>query len=426
MLSLNVHSQNGWRQVFNARWFISSDCADSMNCMGLTYSSFRPRLYFTGDAGLTWGQIFSDSIIYDDSEERMGVKVPRCISYSRTKLALVGCDSGHVLRTTDNGNTWSRSNVGKKVTISKIIMKNDQEGIAFDNLYLHKTNDGGLSWHEILFPTKEYNRKFEDFAYVDGRIFIYFALRYDNNMHLWYSDDDGENWFETNYLTRNGGWIYATDKSKIYVLNRKLDIATNKWFDYILYTSDTGKSWIVQLDTIIEPSSFTLTFIRFYNKNFGIVCGNNGEIHRTTNGGLNWFQDRCSINDKDLVISSASFLSEDKILVFTENGKVFKFEKNTIDVLNDTSKFFFSISPNPAWEYIEIYGLNKGLQPLVPEQEIKIYNLLGECVLSAVGAGGTHPLIPSQEGNIRIDVSRLPVGVYFVRVGNWMGRFVKI
>jgi hypothetical protein len=85
-----------------------------------------------------------------------------------------------------------------------------------------------------------------------------------------------------------------------------------------------------------------------------------------------------------------------------------------------------SISPNPAEEYIEIYGLNKGLQPLVPEQEIKIYNLLGECVMSVSGAGGTHPFVPSREGNIRIDVSGLPAGVYIVRLGDWVGRFLKI
>jgi hypothetical protein len=70
--------------------------------------------------------------------------------------------------------------------------------------------------------------------------------------------------------------------------------------------------------------------------------------------------------------------------------------------------------------------LNKGLQPLVPEQEIKIYNLLGECVMSAEGAGGTYPFVPSQEGNVRIDVSGLPAGLYFVRVADWVGRFVKM
>ena len=46
--------------------------------------------------------------------------------------------------------------------------------------------------------------------------------------------------------------------------------------------------------------------------------------------------------------------------------------------------------------------------------------------MSAGGAGGTHPFVPSQEGNIKVDVSGLPAGVYYVRVGDWVGRFLKI
>jgi hypothetical protein len=77
-----------------------------------------------------------------------------------------------------------------------------------------------------------------------------------------------------------------------------------------------------------------------------------------------------------------------------------------------------TISPNPAEEYIEISGLNKGLQPLVPEQEIKIYNLLGECMINE----SIHPMTSSH----RMNIERLPAGLYFVRVGDWVGRFVKI
>jgi hypothetical protein len=56
----------------------------------------------------------------------------------------------------------------------------------------------------------------------------------------------------------------------------------------------------------------------------------------------------------------------------------------------------------------------------------KIFNLLGECVMSTGGAVRTHPLIPSQKGNVRIDVSGLPAGVYIVRLGDWEVRFLKI
>lgn len=47
--------------------------------------------------------------------------------------------------------------------------------------------------------------------------------------------------------------------------------------------------------------------------------------------------------------------------------------------------------------------------------------MLGESVLSTPALRATP-----QEGNIRIDVSNLPTGIYYVRLGDWVGRFVKI
>jgi hypothetical protein len=89
-----------------------------------------------------------------------------------------------------------------------------------------------------------------------------------------------------------------------------------------------------------------------------------------------------------------------------------------LNVDNNYTGSTVSISPNPAEEYIEISGLNKGLQPLVPEQEIKIFNLLGECVINE----SIHPMTSSH----RMNIERLPAGLYFVRVGDLVGRFVKI
>ncbi len=81
-----------------------------------------------------------------------------------------------------------------------------------------------------------------------------------------------------------------------------------------------------------------------------------------------------------------------------------------------------TIFPNPAEEYIEISGLNKGLQPLVHGSDIKIFNLLGECVIIS-----TIPYTQTPDpSSLRIDVSGLPAGVYFVRVGDWVWRFMKI
>ncbi|MBS4000967.1 MAG: CotH kinase family protein [Desulfobulbaceae bacterium] len=82
------------------------------------------------------------------------------------------------------------------------------------------------------------------------------------------------------------------------------------------------------------------------------------------------------------------------------------------------------IYPNPASDYIEIsrninHMLKSGVEAVL---EIKIFNTLGECVIT------TPPLqdTPSAKGNLRIDISFLPCGVYYVRTGNLTRMFVKM
>ena len=64
--------------------------------------------------------------------------------------------------------------------------------------------------------------------------------------------------------------------------------------------------------------------------------------------------------------------------------------------------------------------------------KIKFYNVFGQEVnltptLSKLGEGENNPLYPPfLRGNLKIDVSSLPPGVYFVRVGERVGRFLKI
>jgi outer membrane protein assembly factor BamB len=90
------------------------------------------------------------------------------------------------------------------------------------------------------------------------------------------------------------------------------------------------------------------------------------------------------------------------------------------------------VSPNPAEDYIEISinshsvndeTVNKGLQPL--GGEIEIYNLLGEKVLSMSSAGGGVPIYRDGGGQVKLDVSHLPKGVYFVKIGDYVKKFVK-
>ena len=84
----------------------------------------------------------------------------------------------------------------------------------------------------------------------------------------------------------------------------------------------------------------------------------------------------------------------------------------------ETSNKLFScyVSPNPATDYIEISTDMSFLSNR--ESPIKIYNTFGESVMS-VGAG-------SEPAPTRIDISHLPVGLYFIQSGNCFSKFIKI
>ena len=77
-----------------------------------------------------------------------------------------------------------------------------------------------------------------------------------------------------------------------------------------------------------------------------------------------------------------------------------------------------TVSPNPATDFIEI---SVGSRPSLTNTDIRIFNVFGEIVSTSVCSADT-----SAGGGQRIDVSGLPFGVYFMRVGDKIGKFVKI
>ncbi len=77
------------------------------------------------------------------------------------------------------------------------------------------------------------------------------------------------------------------------------------------------------------------------------------------------------------------------------------------------------LSPNPAEDFIEI---SVGAQGTVPN--IRIFNVFGKEILKSSDLNNSQFTILNSQ--LRIDVSCLPSGVYFVRVGNIVGKFVKI
>jgi len=94
---------------------------------------------------------------------------------------------------------------------------------------------------------------------------------------------------------------------------------------------------------------------------------------------------------------------------------VWQFTTGGTGVIDESN--MIQIIPNPAGDYIKV-NLKpiKGFEPSECSA-IYIYNTLGEKVMT-VGARHAVPL--------RVNISALPKGIYFIKVGNETAKFVKM
>jgi hypothetical protein len=91
-----------------------------------------------------------------------------------------------------------------------------------------------------------------------------------------------------------------------------------------------------------------------------------------------------------------------------------------INAVEDELKTEFEISPNPVGDFLEISVGTNGPSPL--QNDIRIYNVLGEIQTTV----NPTPALPASREGVRIDVSGLAPGMYFVRIGEKVSKFVKL
>ncbi len=152
-------------------------------------------------------------------------------------------------------------------------------------------------------------------------------------------------------------------------------------------------------------------------KKYGMILADNGSA---------WFMsgvpdDRWDMDDLYTLrqIKGSDFEAVDiSSLMVDKNSGEAKNTPNSIPEKNNSISIF---SPNPASDYIEIYMERCATLLKCSTSEIKIYNTFGECVMNTPSLGDT----PSKKGNVRIDISHLPAGIYYLRTGKQMGILVK-
>lgn len=238
------------------------------------------------------------------------------IAFISPNVYVIG-DGGTILKSTDNGETWT--------LLTRRIKNEHLRGLHCpdNNLCFAvgangaglKTTDGGNTW-QSMFMDWPYN--VNDLFFFDNN----FGLGVGNKGYYATTTNSGALWVRTavppdtiekfsihgaggvaltvgragSVVKYSGGWQAlqrpaANDLYGVYMIN-----SSTAWIcgsdGYIARTDNGGNSWSRQTTGISQ----TLFSIYFVNDNLGFACGENGVILKTTNGGSSWTQLSSGVN----------------------------------------------------------------------------------------------------------------------------------
>ncbi|MCX7737340.1 MAG: T9SS type A sorting domain-containing protein [Candidatus Kapabacteria bacterium] len=421
-------------QVFSHYYGLK--CADSLNCMVWAQLTGSGGFYFrrTTDGGVSWKNVYMDSAYFYDYDNKHYVPKLFDLAYPNVKLFIAVGDSGLVIRTTDKGETWDRYYFDTNISHNRIRMFDENFGRMFTcyndcmdltDLQDYVTYDGGKTWELIKRDTMI---SFSAIDLINKEIFCgLWAFKNSKNeleRKVVWVHNNWETWDTVScppmlfldFIDTSYGWGASSIK-----------LGDTSAIQLIYHTIDGGKTWEKQRDTVYN--AWGIRDIKFYDRNFGIASSGFSHVMITTNGGKKW-------NDYEIeewhylhadLVNNIQIPSATTAYVILDYNYVYKYtrEITNVDENENARMKEMKISPNPVGEYIEIAGdlnptINRRVEGIAVN-EIRIYNILGECILSTPALRAT-----SQEGNFRIDISNLPSGIYYVRLGDWVGRFVKI
>ena len=360
---------------------------------------------------------------------------------------------GGVISSSDGGKTWDTNNLkcSGNFQITKIVSKNNNSGKL--ELYASAVNtDEGFRYSsnnfDECFTNEDLDIQSLDIAIspLDENL-MFIAGDGFHNSGVYRTYDNGKTWLKDSAGLENKRVLCvlpsAFNKAWVLCGVDSIDLNKYRYGKGIYLSQDTGKSW--EPVGAFGSTVFALAQHPLYPKFIAAACDRDGVY---LSGSFGWSWEKFSEGlPKDSSVRHVAIPAVDStkegIIVYAGvfGEGLYKSVRIKTDI--ETTYNLHSniiISPNPATDYIEINSSslreqNNLYSPSLRGQTtihspslrgsggvIKIYNTLGECVLTTPSLRDT----PSEKGNVRIDISQLTPGVYFVRIGDWVGRFVKM
>ncbi len=403
--------------------FEAIDCFDNKNCIAVgNLGLSMPVDRHTYDGGYTWSTTLIDTVknhYNPDSTIDWTYHPPRIqeVEYVSSDLCIAIADTGYYYRSTDSLKTWEKGQLeGVELRCENIEFYDDEFGGIVTTYKLFLTTNGGKDW---------FNPDFNLSKQKMPNVLVDISIPNPNKIVCLASNNIGDNYFEYTIISNDSGKTWNMN-SKFSTRLRKINFidSLNGWacggnqeYEYsstfystILHTTDGGKNWNIQLDTILYPEKRILQ-IYFKDKKHGIALNGWNLIWRTSDGGKNWEIDRSALDQKINILNDIAMLEGNKLIGVSDDISIYKYTEGTnIAFNNDVSKNKIKVYPNPVESSGEINI--EIISKLYSKVRLELYNSVGKKISETYNFKQDSRI---KEIKYSID-DNLSAGVYFLHI----------
>jgi photosystem II stability/assembly factor-like uncharacterized protein len=412
LFSTSLFAQTGWYKlsttkelrVSSADWsFFSSDSLFLFNRL----DSIGSHAAFTSDGGVTWvDKLKPLSIVFPDSP--ISVRYDLGFNFKDFNIGIIG-------RTTDRGKSWANYSYDtSQMSPYGISFLTPEIGFIYGsygwNPYkqaIMKTSDSGKTWLIIHQDEKGeiFSIKFRD--EMNGLLLHKYTNDVVIGSEIWYTDNGGYTWtlLKTTgsqtiiYLPGFRRWLLPT-RTGVDILDQDSLVLSN----HSAFKFDS------------KNEAHTFCNFSFYGDYIGYGITSDGDIYKTTDGGINWREQQVP---NGFIISNrfmnCNIYAASSLIAYAYNDSVII---KTIDGGGPAASVIltkekdYALIPNPSTDHLTIT-----LEASLVAETLEVYNSLGAKVLVSE--------IPANSISYQLDISHLASGIYLAKAGSRIMRFVK-
>jgi hypothetical protein len=346
------------------------------------------RLMYSDDDGLNWNIYDNDYLQLTSLEIIDSVFFISYLSYQHDSESAI-------LRSSNYGKDWIKINNDNHLPYNAKDFLYYKKDLFMASGYfgIFVSKDTGKTWFQI--DNSIYSS--DEFLAIDSFLFVisYWSIKQIN--------------LNDNFLTTDFKYFHPTTMNYMIQVNDDIINYTYEYSWRFYYLSNDRGNSFKRIDKPIYIPRHHL-----YNETVKkqII---DSTLHFSFDDGVTWIN---LFDEKDYDFYDF-FILNNYVIANSTQGLYRKklSDFGTTSVKMPTQDERIVVSPNPATDFITIQYSNKGLKPFAENEKVQIFDMLGIEI---------HKTQTGMSELLKINVSHLPSGVYFIRIGDKVEKFVKM